>query len=252
MCLATLCDRIEERLRRRRGSGERPLASAARPPLPHRRRVSTCADGPTGRCSRGSCWVQATIRRSSFRGTTAALHVACCMLHAAITAMQANHPRCVRCGGKARPSILMFEDCGWVGNSRARKRFQAWSKGIFQLGDRAAKTGRPLRLAILEIGAGANVTTVRRTSEGLVQDALKHGITPMLVRVNPEYPLADEDSCRKYTVPLLSTGLAAVKMIDAAVGEAGLSLSDQAAEAWRPNHHDERPSTSSSDSGSDF
>jgi hypothetical protein len=146
----------------------------------------------------------------------------------------------------------MFEDCGWVGNSCAQERFQAWSKGIFQLGDRAAKTGRPLRLAILEIGAGKKVATVRRTSEGLVQDALKHGITPMLVRVNPEYPLADEDSCRKYTVPLLSTGLAAVKMIDAAVGEAGLSLSDQAAEAWRPNHHDERPSTSSSDSGCDF
>jgi hypothetical protein len=153
-------------------------------------------------------------------------------------AFEGNRPRCVRCGGKARPSILMFEDCGWVGNSRARKLFQAWSNGILQLGDRAAKQGsRPPRLAILEIGAGANVTTVRRTSEGLLQDALAHGISPMLVRVNLEYPLADEDSCRKYTLPLLCTGLDAVRRMDTAITESvdGGLLSDEAvSEAWQP------------------
>ena len=92
--------------------------------------------------------------------------------------------------------------------------------------------------SILEIGAGANVTTVRRTSEGLLQDALAHGISPMLVRVNLEYPLADEDSCRKYTLPLLCTGLDAVRGMDTAIAESvdgGLLLSDEAvSEAWLP------------------
>ena len=59
-------------------------------------------------------------------------------------------PTCPKCGGVARPNILMFGDSGWVGH-RTRKqsvRFHAWRQRI----------SRPV---VIELGAGMAIPTVR-------------------------------------------------------------------------------------------
>lgn len=82
-------------------------------------------------------------------------------------------PRCRFCGGIARPNILMFGDWAW--NSRRTDeqglRLQRWLRRIASGG---------LRLAIVEIGAGKAVATVRCQSERL---AGVMGAT--LIRINP-------------------------------------------------------------------
>ena len=67
-------------------------------------------------------------------------------------------PRCRHCGGLARPNILMFGDLSWIaGRSNAqRQRLQDW---LQQLGKISA------RLAVIELGAGTAIPTVRHTSE---------------------------------------------------------------------------------------
>jgi NAD-dependent SIR2 family protein deacetylase len=80
-------------------------------------------------------------------------------------------PRCVRCGGPARPNVLMFGDEAWSpGRTSAQQvRFQAWL--------RLRARGR---FAVIELGAGTAVPTVRLTSEQLAAA----GRTP-LIRINP-------------------------------------------------------------------
>ncbi len=83
-------------------------------------------------------------------------------------------PRCPRCGGMARPNVLMFGDWGWVHHrtSAQERRMEAWMRG---LGD--------ARVAIVEMGAGTAIPTVRATSE---QAGRRRGST--LVRINPREP----------------------------------------------------------------
>jgi len=83
-------------------------------------------------------------------------------------------PRCPRCGGMARPNVLMFGDWGWIHHrtSAQERRMEAWMRG---LGD--------ARLAIVEMGAGIAIPTVRATSE---QAGRRKGAT--LVRINPREP----------------------------------------------------------------
>jgi len=75
--------------------------------------------------------------------------------------------RCVRCAAVARPNVLMFGDSQWVERRCAEQeqRYATWLRKI---------TGR--RLAVLEIGAGLAVPTVRWECE-------RAGGT--LIRVNP-------------------------------------------------------------------
>jgi NAD-dependent SIR2 family protein deacetylase len=76
-------------------------------------------------------------------------------------------PQCIHCGRLARPNILMFGDWGWLSN-RSEEQFQrylAWLRGL------AGK-----RLAIIELGAGTGVPTVRLECE-------RRG--GKLIRVNP-------------------------------------------------------------------
>jgi NAD-dependent SIR2 family protein deacetylase len=74
-------------------------------------------------------------------------------------------PTCRRCGKLARPNILMFGDWGWVEQYSERQlgRLEAWLRG-------------PLRLVVVEMGAGKALPTVRRFSE-------RHG--PRVIRINP-------------------------------------------------------------------
>ena len=82
-------------------------------------------------------------------------------------------PDCPFCGGMARPNILMFGDFSWEDErtDAQRIRLGLW---INRLESEGAK------LAIVEMGAGTAVPTVRHTSE---QIALRFNVP--LIRINP-------------------------------------------------------------------
>lgn len=100
-----------------------------------------------------------------------------------------NHPVCPRCGGPARPSILMFGDRDQVEfNSQAKR----WSNYLQLLGELVGESRQPLRAVLVEIGAGRHVPTVRETSEQILQILLDGGADARLVRINPDFPLPDD------------------------------------------------------------
>lgn len=111
-------------------------------------------------------------------------------------------PSCPGCGSLARPNVLMFGDWGWEPSrtTEQEKRLRAWLREV----------GHD-RVAIIELGAGTAVPTVRRFSEGA---ASSRGAR--LIRVNvrePEVPPGQ--------VGLAMGALAALRGIDAALGELG-------------------------------
>jgi len=75
-------------------------------------------------------------------------------------------PRCLHCGGMARPNILMFGDYGWIEDrtERQRERLESWIGGVS-------------KLAVIELGAGKTISTVRRFSEQC---------GPHVIRINPQ------------------------------------------------------------------
>ncbi|OFX18562.1 MAG: NAD-dependent deacetylase [Anaeromyxobacter sp. RBG_16_69_14] len=101
-------------------------------------------------------------------------------------------PRCPHCGDVARPNILMFGDDGWISyrTDQQRHRFEAF------LEDRGQA-----KLAVVELGAGTAVPTIRFTTERL---ALIPGATA--IRVNPFEPGIDP--------PHLSLGGGALEVLD--------------------------------------
>ena len=88
-------------------------------------------------------------------------------------------PRCRNCGEIARPNILMFGDWSW----NARRTDHQSDRLVSWLQEVSVEN---LSVAIVEIGAGNAVSTVRNFSE---QVARTHNTT--LIRINP----------RDYTVP---------------------------------------------------
>lgn len=82
-------------------------------------------------------------------------------------------PSCPFCGAMARPNILMFGDFGWE-YSRTNAQRARLSRWMDMLEEEGAK------LAIVELGAGTAVPTVRNTSE---QIANRFNVP--LVRINP-------------------------------------------------------------------
>lgn len=82
-------------------------------------------------------------------------------------------PSCPFCGSMARPNILMFGDFGWeyARTNGQRTRLVAWMDKIEEEGG---------KLAIVELGAGTAVPTVRNTSE---QIAGRFNVP--LIRINP-------------------------------------------------------------------
>jgi NAD-dependent SIR2 family protein deacetylase len=82
-------------------------------------------------------------------------------------------PRCPKCGSLARPNVLMFNDWDWIPH-RTRgqsERFRRWLEGLSRNGS---------SLAVVELGAGKAVATVRMTSEGVAR-----GERATLIRINP-------------------------------------------------------------------
>ena len=80
-------------------------------------------------------------------------------------------PVCSACGALARPNVLMFNDWNWLPHrtGEQERRFESW-----------LDTVRGGRLAIVELGAGSAVPTVRMISERVA-----HRLGATLVRINP-------------------------------------------------------------------
>jgi len=94
-------------------------------------------------------------------------------------------PRCKTCSALARPNILMFGDWSWLGHrtDQQRDRLSAW---LDELSRKSAK------VAVIELGAGDAIPTVRHTSETVVQR-----FKGKLIRINPR-----EDSVPTGHIPL--------------------------------------------------
>jgi NAD-dependent SIR2 family protein deacetylase len=108
-------------------------------------------------------------------------------------------PACPRCGGVARPNILMFGDWGWIPDRTGRQeaRFRDWLAGL-----------RGRRLVVVECGAGTAVPTVRGQCEWVAGE-----MEATLVRINPR-----ESHGPSGTASLPMGALEAIRAIDAKVG----------------------------------
>jgi len=82
-------------------------------------------------------------------------------------------PSCPYCGAMARPNILMFGDFGWEHSrtSHQERRLATWLNTLSEEG---------AKLAIVEMGAGTAVPTVRHTSEQIASQ-----FDVPLIRINP-------------------------------------------------------------------
>jgi NAD-dependent SIR2 family protein deacetylase len=94
-------------------------------------------------------------------------------------------PKCRKCSALSRPNILMFGDWSWlISRTEAQHgRFDWW---LAQLTKCCAK------LAVVELGAGSAMPTVRHTSERALEN-----ISGTLIRINP----------REHDVPCGQVGL---------------------------------------------
>lgn len=78
-------------------------------------------------------------------------------------------PQCPKCGGLARPNILMFGDWDWLEQRSAEqeRRQECWLSNV----------RRPL---VIELGAGTQIPSVRHFSQRIV-----HEFNGRLIRFNP-------------------------------------------------------------------
>ena len=107
-------------------------------------------------------------------------------------------PLCPHCGNVARPNILMFGDWEWFERRtyKQKVRLNKWLKSLNR---------NQQKLAIIEIGAGKAVPTVRYQGERVVQEVHKS----MLIRLNPR----DFDIDEKYGLGFSLGGLEGLKAL---------------------------------------
>ena len=86
------------------------------------------------------------------------------------------YPTCRRCGGLARPNILMFGDGGW-----RSERSDEQETRLYRFVQ--AVIAKSARLVVIEMGAGTAIPTVRRLSEEVARRA-----RGTLIRINPREP----------------------------------------------------------------
>ncbi len=89
------------------------------------------------------------------------------------TMRSARVPRCIRCGGVARPNILMFGDFSWL-SDRTDRQQQAFDRFL------ADHTGP---MVVVELGAGTAIPTIRNLDEWLGR---QRNVT--VIRINPREP----------------------------------------------------------------
>jgi NAD-dependent SIR2 family protein deacetylase len=104
-------------------------------------------------------------------------------------------PACPRCGGLARPAILMFGDWGWdsARYDAQRRRLEHWLSHV----------ERPI---VIELGAGTHVPSVRHFGQVVVS-----GYGGQLLRINPREP----DVSPAFGIGLACGALQALRAIDA-------------------------------------
>ena len=88
-------------------------------------------------------------------------------------------PTCIHCNSVARPNILMFGDWNWISHRTDNQgaRLSSWLNEV---------SAKKMKLAIVEMGAGNAVPTVRMQSEQVAR-----AYKGTLIRINP----------RDYSVP---------------------------------------------------
>lgn len=94
-----------------------------------------------------------------------------------------DFPFCPHCGGMARPNILMFGDWHWQSQMQDEKeqKLMAWLKQVNNL-------------AIIELGAGTAVPSVRNFGERLIGYPINESVN--LLRVNLREPqVPDKSNC---------------------------------------------------------
>lgn len=114
-------------------------------------------------------------------------------------------PSCPACGELARPNILMFGDVEWVAD-RTRVQMAAHREFLRQL----HREGK--RVAVVEIGAGTAVPTVRREAE------LASAASGALVRIN----LREPDVRHGRGIGLAAPALAALSALDERLQRSGV------------------------------
>jgi NAD-dependent SIR2 family protein deacetylase len=117
-------------------------------------------------------------------------------------------PHCRRCARIARPNILMFGDWSWVA-----RRTSAQEDELAEWLHEVAVEGS--RLAVVELGAGRAIPTVRMRAEHLAASigGRRGRAAASLIRINPDP--ADAAVPGGAGVSLTATALAALTAIDA-------------------------------------
>ena len=122
-------------------------------------------------------------------------------------------PTCIHCDGLARPNVMMFGD--WTFSHTRLDRQEAAYDAFTTTLKRWAKYEGDDCVAIVEIGAGKTVPTVRRTSERL---AATLGSSATLIRINPaDQDIPDISPARPVSLPM--GGLAALSAIRDVIAE---------------------------------
>lgn len=95
-----------------------------------------------------------------------------------------DFPRCPKCGDCARPNVLMFGDFGWIPTRTdlQQSRFDQYLQSA------------PLPLAVVELGAGTAIPTIRFMTERIGRRAQSKAI-----RINPR---ESEISAPNISIPL--------------------------------------------------
>jgi len=101
-------------------------------------------------------------------------------------------PGCPKCGGLARPNVLMFGDYEWL-DRRTESQHNGYRQWLRSVRDR--------KLVVIELGAGTAVPTVRNECETMGQ---------FLIRINPREPQVPGDG-----IELPMRALEALLRIDA-------------------------------------
>jgi NAD-dependent SIR2 family protein deacetylase len=115
-------------------------------------------------------------------------------------------PACPRCGGPARPNVLMFGDGEWD-DTRTMVQQRGLERWLVDRG-----TSRD-RLTIIECGAGTAVPTIRATGE-----ALSRRMAATLIRINPREPEGPPG-----TISIALGAAEALQRLDAALSAQGAS-----------------------------
>lgn len=126
-------------------------------------------------------------------------------------AFENNLPSCPNCGYSARPNVLFFCDMDYQNNRSSWINSNAWHSAVDEL---FRDQESPPRVVVLEIGAGMTVPSIRMHSERCME---RWKCT--LIRINPALPnppvLTEEQiasGCN--VVPIMTTGLHALQLID--------------------------------------